>query len=130
MYQVLREAQSHRKHETMVLSGTSQSYTIKQGSLPSYTYGFKLAKLAETLRRVTFNDISQAGKIRFDKGELFGSTPMSDFYDNEKDYFSWLSEQIFPIIKNNVSSNMNYLRCKEYFIIKFIHKSQILSVEC
>jgi hypothetical protein len=99
MYQVLKEAKTHRNYETVKISGTYNDYGSKQGSLPAYVYGFKLAKMAEILQQVTFNEISEAGKIRFDKGELYGSTPVSNFYESEKDYFKWLMEEVFPIIK-------------------------------
>jgi hypothetical protein len=99
MYQILKEAQEHRKHETVMIGESTTSYLTQQGSLPAYSYGFKLAKLAEQLQEVTYNEIPEVGKIRFDKGEFLGSTLISEFYKSEKDYFRWLVDQVIPLVK-------------------------------
>ena len=99
MYQVLKESEEYRKHEVTILGEVTQSYYTKQGSLPSYLYGFKLSKLAEKLQELTYNDIPEVGKIRFNRGDIIASTSISEFYSSEKEYFYWLIEQTIPIVK-------------------------------
>lgn len=103
IHEVFRDAQNHRKCEVTSDSEASTKYSSKQGSLPSYAYGFKLAKLAETVQKVTFNDIQDVGKIKFDRGEFVGSVEMKDFYEEEQRYFNDLLDSVLPMIKSHIS---------------------------
>ena len=113
MLQVLKESEEYRKHEVKILGEVTKSYYNKQGSLPSFLYGYKLSKLAEKLQELTYNEISEVGKIRFNKGDIIASTPMKEFYVSEKEYFYWLLDQTSPVVKKFYPDN------EEEFIGKF-----------
>jgi hypothetical protein len=104
MFEVLREAQKQRKHEVTEIGGMTTTYSAKQGSLPSYSYGFKLAKMVETLQKVTYDEITDVGKIRFDKGEFIGTTEIANFYESEKEYFHWLVDEVLPLIRKSTNN--------------------------
>lgn len=98
------DAQKQRKHEITEIGSMTTTYSAKQGSLPSYCYGFKLAKMVETLQKVTFNEITEVGKIRFDRGEFIGTTEIENFYESEKDYFHWLIDEVLPLIRKSTNN--------------------------
>ena len=101
--EVFVDVQEHRKYETQTEDEAFGKYIHKQGSLPSYVYGFKLAKLAETLQKAKYDEIPEAGKIKFDKGEFTAPTELSKFYESEKEYFIYLLDEVTPIIKYHTS---------------------------
>lgn len=107
MYQILREVESFRKHEVTDFDKMTKTIKTKQGSLVAYSYGFKLAKMAEQLSKITFNDFPEVGKIRFDKGEFIGSTHIKDFYTSEKDYFYGLLSDVRHLVDQFYSKRYN-----------------------
>lgn len=99
MYQVLKEVEQFRKHETRFMGGLSSVALSKQGSLPAYVFGYKLAKLAEQLQELRYRETSAVGRMRFDGGQFIASTPIDKFYQAEKEYFYWLLEETRPLVK-------------------------------
>ena len=98
MYQLLKEVNEFRKHEISDFDKLTKSVKASQGSIVAYSFGFKLAKMAEQLQEITFNETSDVGKIKFDKGEYFGSTLIKDFHNSERNYFYGLLDDVTPLI--------------------------------